>query len=224
MHLREMRRALAILHRARRPLERRPPPRWQRPRPWRPWQCRYPPGSGTGASLMPSPTKASFALRRFLAQQPLDLGRPYPPAAARCSTSSTPSSLGRPALPTALASPVSMTVFSTPACLSAAMACLAWGLTTSEITICPAYDAVNRHMHDRADAVAVDASSTPNSSMSLLLPAHTRHAHRPRRAHRVRPISSTSRHAAAVDRLAVGLAAGNGQMGCVGVASPPCAA
>ena len=69
--------------RGRRPSAPRRRPRWRRRCPARPWQCPRPPGMSTGASLMPSPTKARL--------QPLDAWRqaglppvpPCPRAAAR---------------------------------------------------------------------------------------------------------------------------------------------
>ena len=90
----------------------------------------------TGASLMPSPTKASFPLpdrasSSFSTWATLSAGSSslntwsIPKSEATCSA-------------TALASPVSITVLSTPAERRAEMACLEPGFTTSETTMCPA--------------------------------------------------------------------------------------
>ena len=90
----------------------------------------------TGASLMPSPTKARFSRGCF--------------SSSRASTCATLSSGSRPAryspmpscaataLAAGSASPVSMTVRRTPARLRPAMALAAVGLTTSEIRMYPA--------------------------------------------------------------------------------------
>ena len=91
----------------------------------------------TGASLIPSPTKASisfllFAARSFSTSATLSPGR------SSLRTSSTPSSAATLSA-TRFASPVSMTVFWTPARLSCSIASFECGLTTSEMTICPAY-------------------------------------------------------------------------------------
>ena len=89
----------------------------------------------TGASLMPSPTKASLPsalLSRRSTCATLSAG-----SSSLCtsSTHSSPATWSA----TRRISPVSMTVFSTPACFRAAMASLAWGFTTSEMTMWPAY-------------------------------------------------------------------------------------
>ena len=87
----------------------------------------------TGASLMPSPTKARAPLgetspSRASTRVTLSAGRSW------LYTWSMPNS---PATcwATASASPVSMTVFSTPIFFRAAMASLAVGFTTSEMRI-----------------------------------------------------------------------------------------
>ena len=87
----------------------------------------------TGASLMPSPTKASLALPRCWPSSSSTL-LTLSAGSRSLRTSSTPSSAAT-ASATRLVSPVSMTVLSTPALCSAAMASLAWGFTTSEITM-----------------------------------------------------------------------------------------
>ena len=91
----------------------------------------------TGASLMPSPTKARFSRGRFSSSR-----------ASTCVTLSAGSSPARysvspsceaTALAAGSASPVSITARRTPARLSPAMALAAVGLTTSEIKMYPAY-------------------------------------------------------------------------------------
>ncbi len=87
----------------------------------------------TGASLMPS------AGRRRCSPPPAP---PYPQAEARC--------VPRPL------SPVSMTVFPTPACFQGGNGLpLAWGFTTSEMTIMAGVLTADGQMDDGADAMAV---------------------------------------------------------------------
>ena len=107
--------AQADLASGRRPSARRPRPRWRRrtahARPWR-YRCRH--GIRTGASLMPSPTKASFVFCGFSAS-----------SFSTRATLSPGSSLAvhlvdaqlrpPPGRPPSRASPVSMTVRLTPA-------------------------------------------------------------------------------------------------------------
>ena len=90
----------------------------------------------TGASLMPSPTNASFPFPVFFfssssTSDTLSAGR-----SSACTSSMPRSSATCSA--TFLESPVSMTVFSTPAFFRAMTASFAWGFSISEITICPA--------------------------------------------------------------------------------------
>ena len=91
----------------------------------------------TGASLMPSPTKASFAFFPFCSNNrstwvTLSLG------SNSLWTSSMPRSEATFSA-TLFASPVSITVFSTPAFFNSAIAFLEFGFSISEITIWPAY-------------------------------------------------------------------------------------
>ena len=93
-------------------------------------------GSGTGASLMPSPTKAWFSLPLLAEELPV---RPLcRRGAVRHGTHPVPSS-GPRICPPLSASPVSITVLRTPFLLRAVMASLASGFTTSEMMIWPWY-------------------------------------------------------------------------------------
>ena len=85
------------------------------------------------ASLMPSPTKASLALPLLAASSPSTFST-LPAGSSSLYTSSTPSSAATESA-TFFMSPVSITVFSTPACFRFAMACLECGLTISEMTM-----------------------------------------------------------------------------------------
>ena len=91
----------------------------------------------TGASFIPSPTNASFSFSP-LAAMSFSTSSTLSPGRSSLLTSSTPSSLPT-ASATFLASPVSMTTFSTPAALRPLMASFAFGLTTSDMSIYPAY-------------------------------------------------------------------------------------
>ena len=91
----------------------------------------------TGASLMPSPTKASFFFAGFCCSISSTLAT-LSPGSSSLYTWSTPSSSAT-CWATVRTSPVSMTVFSTPAPRRASIAALAVGFTTSAIRICPAY-------------------------------------------------------------------------------------
>ena len=91
----------------------------------------------TGASFMPSPTKANLY---FSGLRPITSSTfsTFPAGSNSLYTSSIPNSEATCSA-TAPASPVSIIVFSIPAALSEAIASLAPGFITSEITICPAY-------------------------------------------------------------------------------------
>ena len=91
----------------------------------------------TGASLIPSPTNASFSFSP-LAAMSFSTSSTLSPGRSSLLTSSTPSSLPT-ASATFFASPVSITTFSTPAALRPRMASFAFGLTTSDMRIYPAY-------------------------------------------------------------------------------------
>ena len=91
----------------------------------------------TGASLIPSPTKASFPLAGFCASSSSTLAT-LSAGSSSAWTSSIPRSAATCSA-TFRESPVSMTVFSTPERFSARTASLACGFSMSEITICPAY-------------------------------------------------------------------------------------
>ena len=128
----------------------------------------------TGASLMPSPTNASLPFpaplscvssRSFSTSATLSWGR----SCAR--NSSMPSSFATAAA-TSARSPVSMTVFFTPAARKAATASAASGFTTSAMTMCPMYSPSS----DTCRMVPVSSQSwqpTPHSLMSLSLPTST---------------------------------------------------
>ena len=90
----------------------------------------------TGASLMPSPTKARLSFGAFSASS-FSTSATLSPGRSSLRTSSTPSS---PATCSATrrASPVSMTVLETPDFLRRAMASAECGLMISEMTMCPA--------------------------------------------------------------------------------------
>ena len=90
----------------------------------------------TGASLIPSPTKASFPLSIFCSRSSSTLAT-LSPGRSSAYTSSIPRSAATCSA-TFRESPVSMTVFSIPAERSARIASFACGFSTSEITICPA--------------------------------------------------------------------------------------
>ena len=91
----------------------------------------------TGASLMPSPTKASFSFSGFSSSR-RSTWATLSPGSSSAQTSSTFNSFAT-CCATRLASPVSITVFFTPAAFSASMAAGEVGLIRSEITMCPAY-------------------------------------------------------------------------------------
>ncbi len=106
----------------------------------------------TGASLMPSPTKASFPLGDF-SESSASTRATLSAGSSWVWTSSRPSSCATLS-PTALASPVSMTVSCTPWAFRAAMASFASGFTSSEMTMWPGVDPVHRHMDGGAHVVA----------------------------------------------------------------------
>ena len=124
----------------------------------------------TGASLMPSPTKASFAPSGFSARSSSTLAtlsagrsslytRPTPRSAATCSA-------------TRRLSPVSMTVCCTPARFSVSTARWAVGFTTSAMTMWPAY-LPSRAMCTMVPTLWQGMHGTPRRSISLSLPAAT---------------------------------------------------
>ena len=129
----------------------------------------------TGASLMPSPTKASLPFpapcawvssSSFSTSVDLVLR-----AAAARGTRRCPAPSPRRAA-TSARSPVSMTVFFTPAARKAATASAASGLTTSAMTMWPMYSPSS----DTCRMVPVSSQSrqsTPHALMSLSLPTYT---------------------------------------------------
>ena len=86
----------------------------------------------TGASLMPSPTKARFSLGCFAASS-FSIWSTLSPGKRPAWYSSRPSCCAT-ACATGCASPVSMTVLRTPETFKARMASALWGFTTSEIS------------------------------------------------------------------------------------------
>ena len=97
----------------RRPSARRRQPRWPASDPIAPMAMPISARESTGASLMPSPTKASFSFAPSAAPAASPPALPCRRAAARCAPRPR-RALPPPALPRACVSPVSMTVFSTP--------------------------------------------------------------------------------------------------------------
>ena len=159
----------------------------------------------TGASLTPSPTKASFAFAALLRQQRLHLVHLV--ARQQLAVYLVHAQLRRHRVGHRLCVAGEHDgLFHAGLLAAPAMASLAWGFTTSEMTMCPAYCAVHRHVDDGTHAVAVVVVGMPSCSMSLPLPAATAWPS----TTAVTPwplISSNVRHAAAVDGLAVGAAA-----------------
>ena len=86
----------------------------------------------TGASLIPSPTKARFSLGCFAASS-FSIWSTLSPGKRPAWYSSRPSCCAT-ACATGCASPVSMTVLRTPEAFKARMASALWGFTTSEIS------------------------------------------------------------------------------------------
>ena len=124
----------------------------------------------TGASLMPSPTKASLAPDGFFSScsstfATLSAGRSW------LYTWSTPRSAATRSA-TAPASPVSMTVLSTPAAFSCRMASLAVGFSTSEMTMWPMY-APSIAMWMMVPTLRQGMQVMPRRSISLSFPAAT---------------------------------------------------
>ena len=125
----------------------------------------------TGASLMPSPTKASASFGLSLAARSSSTLATLSPGSRPAWNSSMPR-LPATALATGSASPVSMMVFFTPARCSARMASALPGLTLSEMRMCPAY------FPSMATCTTVptlwqSTYSTPRRRISLALPAAT---------------------------------------------------
>ena len=91
----------------------------------------------TGASLMPSPTKASFAFgsRERMSSSTFSTLSPGMSPLQALSMPRSRATLSA----TRSTSPVSMTVSRTPHFLSSATASRAVGFSTSEMTMCPAY-------------------------------------------------------------------------------------
>ena len=124
----------------------------------------------TGASLMPSPTKASFSFSPFAASS-FSTSATLSAGSSSARTSSTPSPAATSSA-TRCASPVSMTVFFTPHFFSAATASAACGFGTSEITIWPAYfPSIAIWM--TVPALRHSIGSMPRRCMSFVLPAAT---------------------------------------------------
>ena len=124
----------------------------------------------TGASLMPSPTNASFPRGDFSFKSASTRSTLSPGKSCAC-TSSIPSSLATLS-PTAFASPVSITVLRTPRRFSSAIASAASGFSSSEITMWPTYSPSS----DTCTVVPIrwhGCHGTPTSSISLSLPAQT---------------------------------------------------
>ncbi len=95
----------------------------------------------TGASLMPSPTKASLPLPApcaWVSSSSFSTSATLSCGSSCARNSSMPSSFATAAA-TSARSPVSMTVFFTPAARKAATASAASGLTTSAMTMWPRY-------------------------------------------------------------------------------------
>ena len=124
----------------------------------------------TGASLMPSPTKASFPLGEVSCSS-ASTRSTLSPGSSWVYASSRPSSWAT-ASPTSLASPVSRTVFFTSWAFRAAMASLACGLTMSEMTMCPAYRP-SMAMWMMVPTLWQLMYGMPRRSISLPLPAAT---------------------------------------------------
>ena len=120
----------------------------------------------TGASLMPSPTKASFAFFGLSCSSFSTFADLIARAAARCEPRQCQAPW-RPDRPRALASPVSMTVFSTPACFSCCDGFLGMGLDDIGDDDVTGIFAVDGHVNDGADAVAVVYMECPCSVHEL---------------------------------------------------------
>ena len=91
----------------------------------------------TGASLIPSPTKASLSFSAFVESSSSTFDT-LSAGSNSLYTSSIPSDCATWSA-TRFASPVSITVFSTPAFFNSAITSFECGFNISEITICPAY-------------------------------------------------------------------------------------
>ena len=124
----------------------------------------------TGASLMPSPTNASFSFSGFPCKRASTFST-FPAGKSSLYTSSMPSSPAT-ASATFFASPVSMTVLRTPAAFNARTASFACGFTTSEITMWPAY-LPSMAMWMIVPTLWHGINGMPRWSMSLSLPAAT---------------------------------------------------
>ena len=151
----------------------------------------------TGASLMPSPTKASLPFRRPARASPRaasPLRRPCPAAAAARGTRRCPARFATAAA-TSARSPVSMTVFFTPAARRAATASAASGLTTSAMTMWPMYSPSS----DTCRMVPVSSQSwqsTPQRAHELVVAHVAPRARRPAPARRGRSAPPRRRCAA----------------------------
>ena len=108
----------------------------------------------TGASLMPSPTKASFSRPLFAFSSASTCATLSAGSSSAC-TSSTPRSAATRSATLAL-SPVSITVRRTPAAFSARTASFAVGFSTSRDQDVPGVLPAYGHVHDGAHAAAGD--------------------------------------------------------------------
>ncbi len=128
----------------------------------------------TGASLMPSPTKASLPLPRVsrsVAASSFSTSATLSWGNNSACTSSMPSRAATEAA-TSVRSPVSMTVFFTPAACKSAMARAAVGLMVSAMTMVPR-KAPSAATYSTVPAASVAWKGTAWATMSLPLPTST---------------------------------------------------